>query len=91
MLTTFIPIRRRLIRELLTAIATSIEGCERVQRMLGLSGTAIRRRNRRSREEGTVVASSERGARPGVFAKVKRILVTFCLILIFKSIITICT
>ena len=88
MRTTYFPIRSWLVRKLCATVAASVERCERGgwRRRLRLGRTVVGEWYVGGRIESTIGTTVEGGARPGVFAEVKRILVSLGFVFILESV-----
>lgn len=85
------PVGLRKIGKLFATIPTHVERGDRAGRVLRLNMAACVGRSCRARVEGGFKVAFERCARPGVTAKVQRILVPLRFVLIFEPVVAVLT
>ena len=83
MVDTVVPVRMWVVGELLSTIAANVHSRYRVHQGRGVVGC-----NGTRRVESSFVLAGQSGTRPGMTAKVKGVLMTFSLVLVFEPIVT---
>lgn len=89
MLATGVPIGRGIVWKLFAAVSASIERRHRVQRRCRLTRAVFGRRDGGRRVEGGVVLTAKDRTRPGMLAKVERILMSFGFVFVLEAVVTV--